>query len=120
MTKRPPLTIEQSKEINDLLDEIRGRLKELSGDDKALLFALRRRIYIRLTYDERGSPAHRAKLKNQKWKHQRGKCAICQEDFPVTEAELDRLDAPAGYTPENTRLIHHACHRKQQADRGFA
>jgi hypothetical protein len=120
MAKKPPLTAEQVQQATDLLNEIRTRLDQLSDGDRALLFALRRRIYIRLSYDERGTPAQRSKLKNTKWKEQRGKCSICNEDLPVSEAELDRLDAVAGYTAANTQLIHHACHRKQQADRGFA
>jgi hypothetical protein len=114
------LTQEQSNAANALLETVRIRLLELSGGDPNVLFSMRRRIYIRLSYDERGKPGQRSKLKNLKWKEQRGKCAICGEDLPVTDAELDRFKAVAGYTAENTQLIHHACHRKQQGDRGFA
>ncbi|HXM00220.1 MAG TPA: hypothetical protein VN932_09835 [Rhizomicrobium sp.] len=56
----------------------------------------------------------------EKWIAQNGICALCPEKLPEKEAELDRIDPYSGYTPENTRLIHHACHRKQQAERGFA
>ena len=115
-----PLSKEQAEKANTLLESVRAQLATLSGGDPKLLFAMRRRLYIRLSYDERGTPAQRRKLKDQKWKEQRGKCAICAEDLPVSECELDRFDAVAGYTPENTQLIHHACHRKQQTDRGFA
>ena len=114
------LTPEQSERANELLEHVRERLAALSGDDLKLLHHLRRRIFIRLTHDERSSPAHRRKLKDLKWKEQRGKCALCPDDLPVSEAELDRLDPYAGYTRENTQLVHHACHRKQQAERGFA
>jgi hypothetical protein len=114
------LTPDQAAAANALLKYVRDQLKVMSSDDEQLHFSLRRRIYIRLSYDERGSPAHRKKLKERKWKEQRGKCASCSEDLPVSGAELDRLDAVAGYTPENTRLICHSCHRKQQAERGFA
>lgn len=114
------LTPEQSEQANTLLKVVRDRLDDLSGGDTKLLHHLRRRIYLRLTFDERGSPAHRRKLKDQKWKEQRGKCALCPDDLPETEAELDRIDPYGGYTRENTRLIHHTCHRKQQAERGFS
>lgn len=114
------LTPEQSSAANLLLDDVRMRLDQLAGGDMKLLHHLRRRVMLRLQFDERGTPAHRKKLKDQKWKEQRGKCALCPEDLPETEAELDRIDSYAGYTRENTRLIHHACHRKQQAERGFA
>jgi hypothetical protein len=114
------LTPEQSEKANELLESVRARLLELSNGDASLLFSLRRRIFIRLSYDERGTPAQRTKLKNQKWKDQRGKCAICNEDLPESGAELDRFDALGGYTAENTQLIHHDCHRQQQTDRGFS
>jgi hypothetical protein len=114
------LTTAQSAQANALLENVRTRLTEMSGGDANLLFALRRRIYVRLSYDERGTPAQRIKLKNLKWKEQRGKCAICHEDLPESETELDRFDAAAGYTAKNTQLVHHTCHRKQQAERGFS
>jgi hypothetical protein len=69
--------------------------------------------------DERGRPSHRRKLKALKMIEQKGKCAICRKKLPETEAELDRIHAPSGYTPENTRLVHHTCHRQQQSERGL-
>lgn len=113
------LTPEQAEAANSLLDQVRDRLREMSNGDERLLFSLRRRIYVRLSYDERGDPAHRKKLKEKKWKEQRGKCATCGGDLPVSGAELDRSDAVLGYTSENTKLVCHACHRKQQEERGF-
>ena len=110
---------EQSK-ATELLARIRVELQALSNGDANLLFAYRRKLFKELMYDERGKPMQRRKLKDQKWKEQRGKCAICGDDLPTTETELDRFDAAKGYTTENTRLVHHACHRKQQAERGFA
>jgi len=95
-------------------------LEKLSGGDAQLLFALRRRIFSRLTYDERGAPAIRKKLKERKWKEQRGKCSICGDHLPISGSELDRFDAVLGYTLENTRLVCHDCHRAQQEERGFA
>jgi hypothetical protein len=114
------LTSEQAEAANALLKEIDERLEKMRDGDAQLLFSLRRRIYIRLSYAERGNPTHRKKLKEMKWKEQRGKCAIGGEDLPVTGTELDRKDPLLGYTPENTRLVCHEHHREQQAKRGFA
>jgi hypothetical protein len=36
--------------------EVRQRLADLSGDDENLLWALRRKLFKELTYDERGKP----------------------------------------------------------------
>lgn len=113
------LTEIESKKANALLDDIRVRLQKMSAGDPALLFAYRRRIQIRLMHDERGTPALRNKLKAQKRLEQEGKCAICGDPLPEKGAELDRVSAPAGYTVANTRLVHHACHRQQQADRNY-
>ena len=114
------LTQEQSEQANALLETVRKQLADLSGGDPKLLHHLRRRIYWRLTFDERGRQTQRRKLKDQKWKEQRGRCALCGGDLPESEVDLDRLDPYGGYTRENTRLVHHACHRKQQAERGFS
>lgn len=107
------------KNANALLETVRLCLKELGGEDNELLFAYRRKIYKELTYDERGKLGHRRKLKEKKWKEQRGICALCPEPLPESGAELDRIRAADGYTSQNTRLIHHECHRKQQAARRF-
>jgi hypothetical protein len=107
------LTTEQAEAANALLKLVKERLKELSAGDAQLLFSLRRRIFLRL-YDERGTPAARKNLKEKKSKEQNGKCAIGGEDLPIFGAELDRLDSVPGYTPENTRLVCHSHHRKQQ------
>ena len=110
----------ESKKANALLDDVRARLQKLGAGDPELLFAYRRRIHIRLMHDERGTPAFRKKLKTQKWVEQNGKCAICQKRLPESESELDRFRAPAGYTSKNTQLVHHTCHRKQQAMRVYS
>ncbi|RYZ13049.1 MAG: hypothetical protein EOO70_08835, partial [Myxococcaceae bacterium] len=49
-----------------LLDDVRGRLRELAGDDDDLHFALRRKLFKELTYDERSKPMQRQALKRQK------------------------------------------------------
>lgn len=105
---------------NTLLAEIRSSLEELSKGDKDLLFAFRRKVFKELMYDERSKPMVRRKLKDQKWKEQRGLCAICGKDLPIRYTVLDRLNAVAGYTKENTRLIHRECDAKHQEEKGFA
>lgn len=87
--------------------------------DPVLLFALRRRLFIRLMYWERGTPAERTKLKAAKHKALSGLCAICGELMDVEGLESDRTDALDSYTAENTRLVHHACHRQDQEAKGF-
>lgn len=44
---------------------------------------------------------------------------MCDEPMGVKDSELDRADPVDGYTAENTRLVHHACHRADQAEKGF-
>ncbi|WP_339755005.1 hypothetical protein [uncultured Marinobacter sp.] len=114
------LTTEELAEANELLNEIRSRLQELAGDDSELLFAYRRKIYKELTYDERGKPGARRKLKEQKRVEQNNLCPLCEEPLPLKYAVLDRYNAAKGYTPENTRLIHQHCDTKVQESRGYA
>ena len=90
------LTPEQADAANGLLTRIEKELDKLSGGNPTLLFSLRRRIYIRLSYCERGNPTHRKNLKKLKREKQRGKCAIGGENLPPTGAELDRLDPVLG------------------------
>src|SRR5262245_2000934 len=92
-----------------LLEDVRGRLRSLSADDERLLFALRRKLAKELGYDERGKPMQRRQLKAGKRALQRGKCAICSELLPEKNVVLDRLEAKAGYTEANTRLICRSC-----------
>jgi len=113
------LTESQNEVVNKLLNDVRSELERIAAGDRELLFSYRRRIYLRLTHDERGTPAHRKRLKALKMAEQRGKCAICGRSLPPSEAELDRHKAIDGYTRENTQLVHHDCHRQQQRDRGF-
>src|SRR5206468_10185483 len=99
------LNLDELKRANELLSEIRRKLVELAGADPLLLFAYRRKIVKELGYDERGKPGIRAKLKALKWGQQAGKCAHCSEELPLRYAELDRKNAPDGYTVENTELV---------------
>jgi hypothetical protein len=86
-----------------LHNSIRKRLDQMSAADPELLFALRRRLIVKLTHDERGTPAHRNKIKRLKRAEQNGMCRICSKELPLKYAELDRFSASAGYTMENTR-----------------
>jgi len=114
------LTPEELESANTLLAEIRQKLVALSRGDKDLLFAYRRKIYKELTYDERSKPMVRRKLKEQKWKEQRGLCALCGKELPEKYTVLDRFNAADGYTKENTRLIHQECDVDYQASKGYA
>lgn len=119
MTNRN-LTADELVKANALLSDIRTRLRGLAAGDPAALFAFRRKIFKELSYDERGKPTVRIKLKARKFGEQHGICAECREPLPEKFAELDRKDAMLGYTPENTELIHGDCHRKRQSARGWA
>jgi hypothetical protein len=97
----------------------RERLVELAGGDRELLFAYRRKVYKELSYDERGNPMLRRRLKAIKRSEQDGVCPICREPLPKSYCELDRFDAATGYTAENTRLLCHACHITTQESKGY-
>lgn len=114
------LTPDELLHANALLSDVRERLRELSGGDNDLLFAYRRKVYKGLTYDERSSPMIRRRLKEAKRREQEGLCVVCHQPLPEKYAVLDRLVASAGYTVENTRLIHQDCDVQTQASRGYA
>jgi hypothetical protein len=103
-----------------ILEELRERIAAVAGDDRERLFQMRRYILKRLEFDERGTPTQRRKLKDQKWKMQRGLCAMCEEKLPERGAELDRFKAIDGYTAGNTQLVCRSCHQKAEEARGFA
>jgi hypothetical protein len=98
-----------------LLDDLRAKIGIASAGDDALRFQLKRYIAKRLEFDERGTPTHRRRLKEEKRKAQNNLCASCEEDLPTTGAELHRVRAIAGYTPENTRLLCPRCHANAEA-----
>lgn len=104
---------------NGLLTEIRKQLEALSGGDRELLWALRRKVFKELTYDERGKPMERRKIKEAKWKSQRGLCAGCNGPLPEKYCVLDRSEAMKGYTTENTRLLCATCDTRLQAEKGY-
>ena len=103
-----------------LLAETRERLIALSKGDAELLWALRRKIYKELVYDERSKPMVRMALKRRKFAEQKGICAICQKELFPKGSVLDRFEAMKGYTSINTRLICVPCDTKVQTKRGYA
>lgn len=115
----PKLTPEQLIEAAALLNDIRQRIKDLSGHDPEIEFAYRRRIYKQLEYDERSKTQKRKALQKKKWKRQDMLCGICNKPLPLEDSELDRLKAIDGYTEENVLLVHQDCHRKDQKERNF-
>jgi ribosomal protein L44E len=113
------LTAAELALANELLGEIRSRLSDLSSGDAELLFALRRKVFKELTYDERGKPMQRRALKQTKWVQQNGLCAECGDALPMAYSELDRKRAIDGYTVENTELVHAKCHQSRQAAKKY-
>lgn len=114
------LTIYELKNLaNPLLNEVRKKLVKLSGGDERLHWALRRKVAKELGYDERGKPMHRVALKKRKHRKQDGRCCTCDNPLPKTGAILDRLEAMAGYTDSNTRLLCPDCDTKVQRERGY-
>jgi ribosomal protein L44E len=102
-----------------LIEEVRNRLEELSKGDADLSWALRRKLYKTLTYDERDNPTNRRILKQVKRALQKNKCATCGKELPEKNAVLDRLEAMKGYTEENIRLICPDCNIRIQEERGY-
>lgn len=97
---------------------MKKRLVDLSAGDDDLLWALRRKLFKELTYDERGKPMQRRKLKELKRAEQDNKCAACPASLPAKYLVLDRIKAMKGYTADNTRLLCQACDTKIQIERG--
>ena len=113
------LTAEQREQTQKLLAKVRDDLATLASGNPAVLFAMRRRVFIRLLYDERGTPAERKRLKKQKRLEQNNLCPRCNEPLRDKDAALDRRAQMGGDTPENTELIHQHCHREDQRLRRF-
>jgi hypothetical protein len=116
----PELSVENRAKTLPILKRVRDEIAAVAGEDKELIFQMKRYIAKRLEFDERGTPTQRRKLKDQMWKKQRGLCALCKEKLPERGAELDRFKAIDGYTMENTQLVCHLCHRRVQEERESA
>lgn len=114
------LTAEELETLaRPFLDKVRAQLVQLSNGDSGLQWALRRKLYKELIYDERSKPMFRRALKASKWKEQGGLCPLCQNPLPKKGAVLDRLNAMDGYAPENTRLLCPTCDTAIQTERGY-
>jgi ribosomal protein L44E len=114
------LTEEERDLVTPLLVDLRARLRELAGADDELYWAMRRKVYKELTYDERKKPMQRRALNTFKRKEQGNLCAECRSELPPKNVVLDRLEAMAGYTKENTRLLCRDCDYRIQQERAFA
>lgn len=114
------LTEDELAKAHKMLAEVRAKLDCLSGGDKELLFAYRRKVYKELIYDERSKPMARRRLKQLKREEQKGICPICLKTLPEKYAVLDRFNAADGYTAGNTRLIHQECDTDVQRSRGYS
>ncbi len=104
----------------ELLAEIRARIADIAGGDEGLRFALNRKIYKELSYDERGKPNARQSLKARTVKAQEGKCANCAEPLPDMDTVLDRLVAEQGYVAGNVRVLCRPCDLAIQRECGLA
>jgi hypothetical protein len=117
----PQLTNEQRERLfKPLFDLVRAELQRLSEGDTNLLWALRRKLAKELVYLERGTPAHRNKLKALMWEKQNGVCALCEKSMPQKNSELDRCEAVLGYIESNVRLLCHDCHINDQDKKKYA
>lgn len=120
MAASPNLTDEQLKAVRCLLDDVCARLEQIAAGNEKILFHARRYLQKRLEFGERSTPGKRSKLKLTLMAKQQGKCPECGEPLPARDSELDRANAVLGYTEENCRLVHHACHRRLQAARNYS
>ena len=113
------LTDDERQRVLVLLADVRQRLHAIAGSDTTLHWAMRRKLYKELIYDERGKPMQRRALKTFKRTEQDNCCAECHAELPATNVVLDRLEAMAGYTRENTRLLCRECDDRIQRERGY-
>jgi hypothetical protein len=120
MTANRILTETEQAAARALLADIRARIDAAAGDDEGLRFALNRKVYKELTFDERGKPNARASLKARMVKAQGGLCAQCAKPLPGSDTVLDRLAAEAGYVDGNVRVLCRPCDLAIQRGRGFA
>jgi hypothetical protein len=120
MTANRTLTEIELAVAREVLAEIRARIDGIAGADEGLRFALNRKIYKELSYDERGKPNARASLKARAVKAQDGKCARCSEPLPETDTVLDRLVPEKGYVEGNVRVLCRPCDLAIQKERASA
>lgn len=99
------LTPAELELANNILADVRAHIDAMAGEDFDLKFALRRKIFKELTYDERSKPMARRALKKRMRAQQGGICPICKEALPETYCVLDRFNAADGYVENNVQLI---------------
>ena len=120
MTTNRTLNETELVAARSLLAEFRARIDDVAGEDEGLRFALNRKIYKELSYDERGKPNARQSLKARMVKAQGGTCARCAEALPETDTVLDRLVAEKGYVEGNVRVLCRPCDLALQRERAAA
>lgn len=120
MTTNRALTETELEAARALLADIRARIDTAAGEDEQLRFALNRKVYKELSYDERGKPNARSSLKARMVKAQGGNCAECAKPLPPADIVLDRLSADKAYVDGNVRVLCRPCDLAIQRGRGFA
>ncbi|WP_353217856.1 hypothetical protein [Sandarakinorhabdus sp.] len=120
MTTNRQLADDELAVARALLVDVRARIDAAAGGDEQLRFALNRKVYKELSYDERGKPNARVSLKARMVKAQGGKCAICAKPLPAVDTVLDQLSAIGGYVDGNVRVLCRPCDLAIQRERGFA
>ncbi|WP_310497737.1 hypothetical protein [Sandarakinorhabdus sp.] len=103
-----------------LLAEIRARMDGIAGSDERLRFALNRKVYKELSYDERGKPNARISLKARTARAQNDMCAQCRTALSASDTVLDRLVAEKGDVEGNVRVLCRKCDLAIQRERGLA
>jgi len=119
MPNRQLTSTELEKVFAPFMRGVRDLLGALSKGDEALQWALRRKLAKELSFDERGKPGLRRKLKAAKRIEQDNKCAWCASPLPTEDVILDRLEAMGVYTVANTRLLCRKCDYAAQKERKF-
>ena len=114
------LTPPEIASLNELQDVTVAALQFLAGDDPELLFALRRSALrpVSCIWSVERPPIERSS-KPRNGRHRAAYARSAMEPMPQKGSELDRFVAWKGYTPENTRLVHHECHVEDQRRKGF-
>lgn len=120
MTPNRTLNETELEAARTLLTDIRALIDTAAGTDEGLRFALNRKVYKELSYDERGKPNARASLKARMVKAQNGTCAQCAKPLPESDTVLDLLSVAGGYVDGNVRVLCRPCDLAIQRGRGFA
>ena len=115
----PMLNSQQLLLANHILNRVRADILSAALGDSDTLFALRRKIAKELSYDERGKPAQRKRLKHLMRRKQNGFCALCTSSLPEKNCVLDRIEAKVGYREDNVRLLCQVCDFSVQSQKDF-